>query len=75
MSIECFLVNMERHPSSNSQVGASAEKLPKKDTENMNEGQTSELQPGPSGVQILRKENGNEGTVPRVLLEDDDDID
>ena len=53
-------------------------KFPKKDTENvnerqittenMNEEQTSESQPGPSGLHIPRKENGNEGAVPTVLL-------
>ena len=71
----------QKRPSSDSHKGASAEKCPKKDTEKVNEGQltieevnegqTSELQPGPSRKQILRKENINEGTLAAVLLEDD----
>ena len=71
VSIELFLVKVEKSSSSDLQVEASAKKHPKKVTENVNEGQTSEPQPGPSGVQIPRKENGNEGTVPTVHLEDD----
>ena len=77
------LKRMQKCPLCDSQITASAEKHPKKDTEkgkegrltieNETEGQTSEPQPGPSGVQILRKESVNEWTVPAVLLEDDDD--
>ena len=73
MSIERFLEKREKCPSSDSQIGASAKKCPKKDKENGNEGHTSELQPGPSRVQIPRKENESEGTVPTVVQEDDDD--
>ena len=68
---------------SDSQITAKAEKCAKKDTEkgkeqcltieNETKGQTSEPQPGPSRVQVPRKENGNEWTLPAVLLEDDND--
>ena len=70
-SIERFLVKMEKRPSGNSHIGASAWK---KDTEKVAEEQTSELQSVPSGVQSLEKEI-SEATVPAVLLEEDDDRD
>ena len=77
-----MLHRKQKRPFSDLQNAVSAEKHLKKDTEKVNEGhlttenetegQTSESQPGPSRVQIPRKENVNEGTVPTVLLEDDD---
>ena len=69
VSIERFLVKMEKRPSGESQVGASAEKCPKKYTGKVGKEQTGEPQPGPSGVQFPEV---SEGTVPTVLLEEDD---
>ena len=40
MSMERFLVKMEKRPSGESQVGASAEKHPKKDAETVGEEET-----------------------------------
>ena len=76
------LERRKRRPLCDSQITASAEKRPKKDTEKGKEGhltieyakagQTSEPQPEPSTVHIPRKENGNECRLPVVLLENDD---
>ena len=69
VSIEPFLVKMEKCPSGKLHIGASVKKCPKKDTEKVGEEQTSKPQPGPSGVHCPEI---SEGTVQTVLLEDDD---
>ena len=54
MSIERFLVKMEKCPSGELQVGASAAKRPKKDSETVGKEQTGEPQPGPLKVKGRR---------------------